>query len=154
MLMKLLDDLFHIQALDERYVTREINNRQITYKEYGMNAVGHTIMQGKKRDFHLDVFNIRRQKQAESKRAKPANEIKRETRSVNLLFEALRSCRSELAKQYRVRAYNVASDQMLQDLCAYQPTTKEELLEISGMGPHRVNKYGDELLQVVLQHAS
>ena len=34
MLMKLLDDLFHIQALDERYVTREINNRQITYKEH------------------------------------------------------------------------------------------------------------------------
>jgi ATP-dependent DNA helicase RecQ len=156
MLMKLLDDLFHIQALDERYVTREINNRQITYKEYGMNEVGRMIMQGKKRDFHLDVFNIRRQKQAESKskKSKPANKIKTETKNVNLLFEALRSCRSELAKQYRVRAYNVASDQMLQDLCAYQPTTKEELLEISGMGPHRVNKYGDELLQIVLQHAS
>ena len=45
MLMKLLDDLFHIQALDERYVTREINNRQITYKEYGMNEAGRKIMQ-------------------------------------------------------------------------------------------------------------
>ncbi len=156
MLMKLLDDLFHIQALDERYVTREINNRQITYKEYGMNELGRMIMQGKKRDFHLDVFNIRRQKQAESKskKSKHANKPKTEDKTIDLLFEALRSCRSELAKQYRVRAYNVASDQMLHDLCAYQPTTKDQLLEISGMGPHRVNKYGKELLQVVLQHAS
>ena len=69
MLMKLLDDLFHIQALDERYVTREINNRQITYKEYGMNEAGRKIMQGYNREFQLDVFNIRRTKRLKRKKS-------------------------------------------------------------------------------------
>ena len=71
MLMNLLDDLFHIQALDERYVTREINNRQITYKEYGMNEFGRQIMLGNNRDFELDVFNNHRAKQVEKSKNLP-----------------------------------------------------------------------------------
>ncbi len=162
MLMKLLDGLFHIQALDERYVTREINNRQITYKEYGMNDLGRTIMQGKKRDFHLDVFNIRRQKQTErkAKKSKVAKAVRAnktpqdstEIENFDFIFEALRTCRSQLAKRHRVRAYNVASDQMLHDICAMLPKTVEELSDISGMGPHRIQKYGNELLTVLDQH--
>ena len=46
MLMKLLDELFHVQALDERYVTQEINNRQITYKEFGLTELGHENYDG------------------------------------------------------------------------------------------------------------
>ena len=158
MLMKLLDDLFHIQALDERYVTREINNRQITYKEYGMNEAGHKIMQGLYRDFQLDVFNLRRAKRSEKaqKSTKKAASKKQKIAELSngdaVLFTALRSCRTELAKKYRVRAYNVATDQMLQDLCAVKPQTIEALSEVSGMGPHRIRKYGDVFVEIVQQH--
>lgn len=159
MLMKLLDDLFHIQALDERYVTREINNRQITYKEYGMSDVGREIMQGNKRDFHLDVFNIRRQKRSDRKVTKKKKtgskpSTPKAEREIDLLFEALKSCRTRLAKQYRVRAYNVATDQMLKDLCSVHPKSFEDLSDISGMGPHRIKKYGKELLTVLQNHTS
>ena len=161
--MKLLDDLFHIQALDERYVTREINNRQITYKEYGMNEAGRKIMQGSNRDFQLDVFNIRRAKRAEkSKKATKSTKKSalKNTSSGSLssedsvLFVALKSCRTELARKHRVRAYNVATDQMLHELCTVKPTDIASLAEISGMGPHRLKRYGELFLEILQQHTA
>ena len=158
MLMKLLDDLFHIQALDERYVTREINSRQITYKEYGMNEAGLKIMQGYNRDFQLDVFNLRRTKRAEKAKktlkrsAAKKSSINQLSNEDSVLFAALKSCRTELARKHSVRAYNVATDQMLHELCAVKPHTIEALSEVSGMGPHRLKKYGKIFVEIVQQH--
>ena len=161
MLMNVLDDLFHIQALDEQYVTREINQRNITYKEYGMNEKGRKIMQGLNRDFQLDVFEAKRvkrsvksqkkttvEKQNSMKNASP-NPLSNEDR---ILYTALKSCRTELAKKHRVRAYNVATDQMLQELCRVKPRTLVSMEEISGMGPHRLKRYGNLFLEIIRNH--
>lgn len=161
LLMKLLDELFHLQALDERYVTREINNRQITYKEFGLTDLGREIMMGRKRDFYLDVFATRRRKRAEKKSASSESKRSSKTRrtaSSNeqgadvILFDALRRCRLELAKRDRVRAYNVASDQMLREIVQQQPNSMTALSEVNGMGPRRIERYGSALLEVLQNH--
>lgn len=70
----------------------------------------------------------------------------------DVLFEALKSCRVELAKKYCVRAYNVATDQMLHELCTIQPQSMDSLSDISGMGPHRIDRYGKQLLEIIQRH--
>ena len=70
----------------------------------------------------------------------------------SILFSALKSCRIDLARKHRIRAYNVATDQMLHELCSVKPTDTAALAEISGMGPHRLKRYGNLFLEIIKQH--
>ena len=69
-----------------------------------------------------------------------------------MLFDALRRCRLDLAKRDRVRAYNVASDQMLREIVQQQPNSITALSQVNGMGPRRIERYGTALLEVLQNH--
>ena len=142
MLMKMLDELFHIQALDEQYVTRDINGRQITYKEFGLSEVGRQIMVGNKRDFYLDVFQSTRQKK--SKRSKKNSPT---FSSVNMpVLEALK----ELRRILQVVVHSTTSHPIkCEDIAEIHPNNLDELGQISGMGPHRLKRYGKAILDVL-----
>ncbi|MGI5885310.1 MAG: RecQ family ATP-dependent DNA helicase, partial [Candidatus Spyradocola sp.] len=68
------------------------------------------------------------------------------------LFEELKALRSRLAAQARVPAYVVFSDAALRDMCAKRPTTPEEFLEVSGVGEHKLRRYGKAFLQVLRRY--
>ncbi len=68
------------------------------------------------------------------------------------LFEALRLHRSEIAREKRVPAYVIAPDATLQQIASRKPRSDGELLAVPGMGPYRVETYGDGLLDVVRRH--
>jgi ATP-dependent DNA helicase RecQ len=70
------------------------------------------------------------------------------------LFEALKERRLEVAVRDQVPAYVVAHDATLRQMAAVRPTTPEQLLEVKGMGPAKVERFGDELLEVVVKHGS
>jgi len=65
------------------------------------------------------------------------------------LFEKLRQKRLALAKEERVPPYIVFSDKTLVDMCLKRPQTKEEMLEVSGVGASKLEKYGEAFLQVI-----
>ncbi|MBI2388390.1 MAG: ATP-dependent DNA helicase RecQ [Deltaproteobacteria bacterium] len=67
------------------------------------------------------------------------------------LFEALRACRAEIARGRRVPAYVVANDATLLAIAQRRPLTEGDLLAVPGMGPYRVETYGDAFLDVVRQ---
>ena len=46
-------------------------------------------------------------------------------------------------------AYVVLHDSMLRDLAATRPTTRHELAAVKGFGPARIERYGDEVLELV-----
>ena len=54
------------------------------------------------------------------------------------LFESLRSLRKELADAQRVPAYIVFSDKVLWELASRKPTTQEEMLDVPGVGPAKL----------------
>jgi len=68
------------------------------------------------------------------------------------LFEALRTWRSGTAKSARMPAHVVANDQTILAIAAARPRTEAELLAMPGLGPAKVHRYGDELLQLVADH--
>jgi ATP-dependent DNA helicase RecQ len=67
------------------------------------------------------------------------------------LFEALRSLRKELAESQRVPAYIVFSDKVLWEMAALRPATPDEMLEVSGVGPAKLERYGSAFLEILRQ---
>jgi superfamily II DNA helicase RecQ len=65
------------------------------------------------------------------------------------LNERLRSWRMDQAREQDVPAYRIFSNKTLDDLCARLPTTDEELLACSGIGPAKLESFGAELLAVI-----
>ena len=65
------------------------------------------------------------------------------------LFERLRSLRKRLADQQGVPAYIVFGDATLRELAARRPGTHQELLEITGIGPAKAERYGDAFLALL-----
>jgi ATP-dependent DNA helicase RecQ len=64
-------------------------------------------------------------------------------------FEKLRAHRALIAKARGVPAYVVALDRTLVEMATRAPTSQAELLDVFGMGPARVEAYGDGFLEVL-----
>jgi ATP-dependent DNA helicase RecQ len=65
------------------------------------------------------------------------------------LVARLRSWRLERSQEDAVPAYVVLHDTTLRELAAVRPRTKGELAGVKGFGPVKVERYGDELLEVL-----
>ena len=68
------------------------------------------------------------------------------------LFELLRSLRRELADERDVPAYIVCSDATLRGLCRKRPATREELLEVTGIGEKKADEYGEQFLAAIADY--
>jgi ATP-dependent DNA helicase RecQ len=79
--------------------------------------------------------------------AMPAADLDDEGRR---LFEALRVVRLALAKERGIPSYVVAHDRTLVELASARPTTREGLQGIHGLGPQRIETYGDALLAALV----
>ena len=68
-------------------------------------------------------------------------------------FEKLRARRALMARERGVPAYVVAHDRTLVEMASRAPRSHAELLQVFGMGPARVESYGDELLAALRDDA-
>ncbi len=65
------------------------------------------------------------------------------------LWEALRDCRKRLADENNVPPYVIFHDSTLAQMVADKPKTPAALLEISGVGKTKLERYGPAFLEVV-----
>lgn len=65
------------------------------------------------------------------------------------LFEELRVLRKSIADAEGKPPYIVFSDATLRQLCATKPRTPEQFLEVPGVGPHKLEKYGDQFMGAI-----
>ena len=65
------------------------------------------------------------------------------------LVTALRRWRLEEAKRQKVPAFRVLADRTLLALAALKPRSDVDLLNVGGIGPTRLEKYGARLLEIV-----
>lgn len=65
------------------------------------------------------------------------------------LFEELRVLRKSIADAEGKPPYIVFSDATLRQLCATRPRTPEQFLEVPGVGPHKLEKYGDQFMGAI-----
>jgi ATP-dependent DNA helicase RecQ len=69
------------------------------------------------------------------------------------LFERLRAWRADVAREQGVPAYIVFGDATLRGIALTEPTTLEQLSEISGIGEKKLEAYGAAVLAVVAEDA-
>lgn len=63
------------------------------------------------------------------------------------LFENLRGLRREIAREENVPPYLIFSDRTLVDMCVKKPQNKEQMLQVSGVGEFKLEKYGEAFLE-------
>lgn len=65
------------------------------------------------------------------------------------LFEELRELRRKIATDENVPPFVIFSDAALKDMCVKLPRTNEEFLRVSGVGEHKLQKYGLDFIQAI-----
>ena len=65
------------------------------------------------------------------------------------LFEQLRALRKRLADAEQVPAYVIFNDAVLRQMAALVPKSREGLLALSGVGPVKLERYGEAFLEVL-----
>ncbi len=65
------------------------------------------------------------------------------------LFETLREVRRAIAETENVPPFVIFSDAALKDMCAKLPKTNQEFLTVSGVGEHKLQKYGLDFIQAI-----
>jgi DNA helicase-2/ATP-dependent DNA helicase PcrA len=68
-------------------------------------------------------------------------------------YNALKVWRLEQAKSDSVPAFVIFNDRTLDELSSVQPRTVGELLGINGIGPAKVDRYGDQILAIIEEAA-
>jgi len=86
-------------------------------------------------------------RQTSKKPARPAENLDADDRAI---FDHLRKWRAVTAKSDAVPAYIVFNDRTLAAIAATRPTTESELLAVPGLGPAKLERYGSQLIEMML----
>ena len=65
------------------------------------------------------------------------------------LFQKLRALRLEIAREEKIPPYMVFSDKTLIHMCILKPGNEEEMLNVTGVGRHKYEKYGKRFIDAV-----
>ncbi|MBD5477472.1 MAG: DNA helicase RecQ [Lachnospiraceae bacterium] len=68
------------------------------------------------------------------------------------LFEQLRLLRTEIAREENVPPYIIFSDKTLVDMCVRVPLNKTDMLEVSGVGENKYERYGERFLGAIADY--
>jgi ATP-dependent DNA helicase RecQ len=144
-----------IPAFDwQRYIMQMLNLGiiEMAYDEnfaLKITPAGNDILFGKKK-IELTVLNS----------IKAVEKIVKTTRQPKIvsdyedLFNSLRKVRRIFAEKENVPAYVIFSDASLDEMVRQKPTTAEEFLDISGVGEHKLFKYGEAFLNAINDFSS
>ena len=80
--------------------------------------------------------------------------VAKKSRNKNELFEVLSDLRKTIAVKEKIAPYMVFGDATLLSMANTYPTTKDEILNISGVGQVKYEKYGQEFIDVIEKYIS
>jgi len=81
--------------------------------------------------------------------SKPARSIIYKAELDDSKLGVLKAWRRDMARRHRVAPYVILHDRTLAELLLRRPVTMEDLLLIPGIGPQKVRKYGEEILEAL-----
>lgn len=65
------------------------------------------------------------------------------------IVKRLKAFRLEQSRKEKIKPYYIFNDAQMEDIIEKKPQTKEELLQVSGFGKVKVEKYGDEIIKIL-----
>ena len=138
----ILQELVRAGAIQREHVTRNVNGRERTYPELSLSELGGRVMMQKEPDFVMVWPQVKA-------RRRPAPPPRRAGKVASDLMVYLKEVRRKLADEAEVPAYVVASNRTLEEMADARPVTTKSLLEVHGMGPVRMARYGQTFLEAL-----
>lgn len=120
-----------------------------------ITAKGRTFIKGKTAlpmRHYVKTANVERSGRNSSKKSAAIATLTSETDQA--LYENLKAARSVLAKTKKVPAYVIFHDKTLIELARHKPGTLKAMLDINGIGEAKLERYGQPLLDVIIQHSA
>ncbi|WP_150680532.1 DNA helicase RecQ [Pandoraea pneumonica] len=117
--------------------------------QYGaliLNAAARPVLKGE------TTLSLRRQRAVASKKsrfagyASPAIELDPADQQ---LFDKLRAWRQDMAKTQQVPAYVILHDRTLRELAQRRPRHRDGLVDITGLGEAKIERYGEALVELM-----
>lgn len=99
--------------------------------------------------FENDTILFKKKRRQDSKKKRISQAVQLEGEEATNLFQLLRQRRKELADQQGVPPYVIFHDKTLVDLAVKKPRERAEMLEVNGIGPSKLDRYGDTFLEVI-----
>lgn len=65
------------------------------------------------------------------------------------ILDSLKLWRTEKAKDQNLPVYFIATNKELLSIAKYKPIKKEELRDIKGFGKHKIENYGEEIIEIL-----
>lgn len=65
------------------------------------------------------------------------------------ILDSLKLWRSEKAREQSLPVYFIATNKELLSIAKYKPAKKEELKDIKGFGKHKIENYGEEIIEIL-----
>ncbi len=84
-----------------------------------------------------------------STRSRPGSGSASTVDAADPLFQHLRTLRKSLADQQGVPAYIVFSDRVLWEMVERKPRSRDEMLDVPGIGPAKLERYGEAFLEAL-----
>ena len=138
--------VFSFQLLRRRLIKRDLRHGSLK-----MTDAGWEVLRGNEPFMCAAVSPVR----SSSQRAASSGRAASNAGAVEYdeeLFEKLRVKRIEFAKKEKNSPFVVFHDSSLREMASRFPQTEAEFLEIPGVGPTKLKKYGDAFLQIIRQH--
>ncbi|SER24119.1 ATP-dependent DNA helicase RecQ [Nitrosomonas sp. Nm51] len=110
-----------------------------------LTRASRTVLKGQQKVF------LRRQSEHKKLTLKqqPVNDFSILDQGAQRLLDQLRNWRAKTAREHGVPAYVIFHDATLKELVRLSPQTKDELLRVTGIGTHKLDKYGDHLIEIL-----
>ena len=122
------------------------------YAGYEARTIDQCPACGQYKDAEHDVCRKCYQQTASAWRQRPSAAGQRAGYADDGLLEELRSLRRGLAQAGDIQDYMVFNDNTLRLMTERRPTTPEAMLEINGVGPVKMERYGSEFLKVIREN--
>ncbi len=87
-------------------------------------------------------------------RLKKPQPVKRPSSQNPKLYDSLRLLRNRIAKESSVPAYVIFTDKTIKEMSMYLPMDKEQMMQISGVGEVKYEKYGAQFMAEIKRYRS
>ena len=99
-----------------------------------------------------EVEKEKEERKIQTKKRKKAGAVAALAEGDTELFEALRALRRMIASEQKIPPYMVFSDKTLVHMSTMKPSNDEEMLEVNGVGEHKLQKYGERFLNEIQKY--
>lgn len=132
------------QVINHMMVYEYLNLTNSKYPVLELTKKGKELLQGEEL-----VMKLPKEEYVPKQRAAKKSYFADDSEVDAEVFGKLKALRLEIAKQEKMPPYIIFSDKSLKDMCRRMPATKDEMLEVSGVGEVKFERYGKRFLELL-----